>query len=151
MSKFNLDELVNALPTQIAPAQDLWPTIAGRLPAKQHKAHTGWYTRGGLAAAVVLLALVWWQPNTTPASPSLQQLETGYQQQLSQQLTQLNQVDPAFGDWQWQLQLWRQAIAQIRAALVLYPDDPALRAQLIQLYQQQLDYVGTLAHISTLY
>lgn len=151
MSKLNLDELVNALPTQIAPKQDLWPAIAQRLPVKHDKTTTNWYSRGGIAAAVVLLALVWWQPNTSPATPSLQQLETGYQQQLSQQLTQLNQVDPAFGDWQWQLQLWRQAIAQIRAALVLYPDDPALRAQLIQLYQQQLDYVGTLANISNLY
>lgn len=150
MNKLKLDELVTALPAQITPDKDLWPAIAGRLPATQHKTNTRWYTHGGLAAAVMLLAVVWWQPNTTPAAPSLQQLETGYQQQLSQQLMQLNQVDPAFGDWQWQLQLWQQAITQIRATLVFYPDDPALKAQLIQLYQQQLDYVGTLAHISNL-
>ena len=62
-------------------------------------------------------------------------------QQKAQQLGQVSAIAEGFDNWQQQLQIWDQAIAQVRLALQFYPDEPQLLAQLQNLYQQQLSFI----------
>lgn len=151
MQNTELDKLLATLPAEIEPPEDLWPQLAKNLTARPKQRFSPWLS-GGLAAAIALLLVIWWQPfSNTPTAATLAQLEQQYQQQLSLQLASIEQIDPAYGDWQWQLALWQQAITQVRQALGFYPDDANLQQQLLSLYQQQLDYVSTLAVVSPAY
>ena len=62
-----------------------------------------------------------------------------YETQKANQLSQTVAIAEGFDNWQQQLQVWDQAIAQVRHALQFYPDEPQLLAQLQSLYQQQLE------------
>lgn len=144
MNETKLDELIATLPRDLAPARDLWPALEAQLP---HPKPKRWPLAS--AASLLLASLLYWY---WPATPALQlsalEQELLYQQALAERLATLQQVDSAFGDWQWQLQLWQQAVSQVRQALSFYPDDPGLQQQLASLYQQQLSYVDQLAMTS---
>jgi hypothetical protein len=146
MSTKQLDDLLATLPRERQPERDLWPEIAARLAPRRQSRHFG---KLAIAASVLLMLLFSWQwPERTEPVLAWQQQEQQWQQALSQQLAELQQVNPAFGDWQWQLQLWQQAINQVKVALNFYPDDPGLQHKLASLYQQQLSYVDWLASTS---
>lgn len=149
MQNTKLDNLLATLPQEIEPPADLWPQLAQQLPARPKKRAVFWLPTS-IAAAVALLLVTWWQPvNLAPETANLAQLQQSYQQQLSHQLASLEYIDPAFGDWQWQLALWEQAINHVHVALGFYPDDANLQHQLLDLYQQQLDYVSMIAVVSS--
>lgn len=150
MQNNELDKLLASLPATMSPERDLWPELVEKLPTRAAKARWQWFS-GGLAAALALFALIWWQPSGEHPALTLAQLEQQYQQQLSSQLAAIVYVDEAYGDWQWQLTLWQQAISQVRQALGFYPEDANLQQQLLSLYQQQLDYVSMLTDATTVY
>ncbi|GHG61075.1 hypothetical protein GCM10010919_05150 [Alishewanella longhuensis] len=150
MQNNELDTLLASLPAERFPEQDLWPALANRLPARSHK-HNWLWLSGGLAAALALFALIWWQPAGENPALTVAQLEQQYQQRLSLQLASIEQIDEAYGDWQWQLALWQHAISQVQQALGFYPEDPKLQQQLLSLYQQQLDYVSMLTDVTPVY
>ncbi|KKO45339.1 hypothetical protein WG68_11500 [Arsukibacterium ikkense] len=158
MNEQQLEQALHQLDNEISPQRDLWPGIAARLqnhvtacpeqaPATQ-RAKSKWQSPAS-AAAIVLVALLGWQFATlappaqhTAAMPSAElQLLQVFEQQKARQLAQIVAIADGFDNWQQQLIIWDQAIAQVRQALQLYPDEPRLLAQLQQLYQQQLAYI----------
>ena len=158
MNEQQLDHAIRGLSTELTPERDLWPDIASRLPARQvTKPPLGYWAS---AAAIVLVGLIDWQLAILPtaaqrsaAMPSAElMLLQVYEQQKAQQLGQVRAVAEGFDNWQQQLQIWDQAIAQVRQALQFYPDEPQLLAQLQLLYQQQLSFIqqATLQQPSTL-
>jgi hypothetical protein len=172
MNEQQFAQTLSQLDSNIQPERDLWPDIAARLePQHQHKpeyaaAPTATQDkRTGLrhwasAAALVLVTLIGWQlviaPEpatraTTMPTAELMLLQV-YEQQKARQLAQMVAVAEGFDNWQQQLQIWDQAIAQVRQALQIYPDEPQLLAQLQRLYQQQLSYLNqaTLQHTLTM-
>ncbi len=158
MNEQQLTEAIQQLPRALPPERDLWPQLASRLTAQPQLATSGdtpgshkRLGRWGWAsvAVVAMLGLMYWQLALTPLAPVKQasalsaevQLLLQYEQQKSLQLSQVVAVAEGFDNWQQQLQIWDQAILQVRQALQFYPDEPHLLAQLQQLYQQQLDYI----------
>jgi hypothetical protein len=147
MNEQQLDDAIRALTPNLQPQRELWPDIADRLPARATaKAPLGYWAS---AAAAVLMGLIGWQLAILPtpaqrsaAMPTAElMLLQVYEQQKAQQLSQVAAVAEGFDNWQQQLQIWEQAIAQVRQALQFYPDEPQLLAQLQSLYQQQLSFI----------
>lgn len=157
MNEQQLDKAISQLNQQITPQRDLWPDIAAKLDitaqpevvsAPSHTSKpTRWYW--GVAAMLGLLSVFGWQQaqlpgitDTTAAMPSAElMLLQVYEQQKATQLSQMVAVAEGFDNWQQQIRVWDQAIAQVRQALAFYPDEPQLLAQLQSLYQQQLSYL----------
>lgn len=163
MNEQQLELTLQRLDSDIQPGRDLWPDIESRLSAQQNERCVGigpdvtvvsqsnrpaWLELAS-AAAVVLVALVGWQlavlPSPAQRSAALPSAELMllqvYEQQKARQLAQVTAIAEGFDNWQQQLSSWDQAIAQVRQALQIYPDEPQLLAQLQQLYQQQLAYI----------
>ena len=146
MNEQQLDQAIAQLKVEQMPERDLWPDIASRLPERQvAKPPLGYWAS---AAALLLVGLIGWQlailpPNKNAAAmPSAElMLLQVYEQQKAQQLGQVSAIAEGFDNWQQQLQIWDQAIAQVRLALQFYPDEPQLLAQLQNLYQQQLSFI----------
>lgn len=147
MNEQQLDGAIGAVDKEIAPERDLWAGIASRLPDREpERPPLGYWAS---AAALLLVGLVGWQlailPTEAQRAASLPTAELMllqvYEQQKAQQLSQVTTVAEGFDNWQLQLQIWDQAIAQVRQALQFYPDEPQLLAQLQSLYQQQLSYI----------
>lgn len=147
MNDQQLDQAINNLNRAIMPERDLWPAIAARLPQRQSaKLRLAVWAS---AASLLLAALIGWQlallPTAAQRSAAMPTAELMllqvYEQQKAQQLSQVSTVAEGFDNWQQQLQIWDDAIGQVRRALQFYPDEPQLLAQLQSLYQQQLSYI----------
>jgi len=164
-----LDELIDSLPREIMPRHDLWAGIEARLdeqamtaihnrqPARFF-AHTG---RWAAVLAVAVLGALWWSeigidPAVRLELPAMttaqngeahgpvsadQQIAAVYSAIKSELMSSIGLVSTDFGDWQYQLTIWDQAISEVRNALNYHPDEPALLAQLEGIYQQQLEYL----------
>ncbi len=149
MNEQQLDQALHSLKRDIPPERDLWPAIEARLVMPAVAERRPVLLRWASAAAVTLLALIGWQLAIVPppaqrsaALPSAElMLLQVYEQQKAQQLLQMVAVAEGFDNWQQQLQIWDQAIVQVRQALQFYPDEPQLLAQLQLLYQQQLRFI----------
>tara|TARA_R110002126_G_scaffold255504_1_gene398466 strand:- start:5965 stop:6486 length:522 start_codon:yes stop_codon:yes gene_type:complete len=161
MNEQQFEQALQQLNKELQPARDLWPDIAARLePARQQKPEdvivpAAKHDKGsGLmhwasAAALLMVALIGWQlailptsqPQTAAAPTAELLLLQLYEHEKAQQLAQVVAVAEGFDNWQQQLSIWDQAIAQVRRALQFYPDEPQLLAQLQQLYQQQLRFI----------
>ncbi|PKM19481.1 MAG: hypothetical protein CVV11_07555 [Gammaproteobacteria bacterium HGW-Gammaproteobacteria-15] len=163
MNDQQLDNAISKLAPQIAPQRDLWPDISARIDMAAQLEITArpdvaeaatdtarparWYW--GIAAMLGLLSVFGWQqallPGTTSPTASIPSAELMllqlYEQQKATQLSQMVAVAEGFDNWQQQIRVWDQAIAQVRQALAFYPDEPQLLAQLQSLYQQQLSYL----------
>lgn len=156
MNEQQLDKAISQLASQIAPQRDLWPDIAAQLETVEQQPEpptvgkskpTRWYW--GVAAMLGLLSVFGWQqalmPGTTSTTAAMPSAELTllqiYEQQKATQLSQMVAVAEGFDNWQQQIRVWDQAIAQVRQALAFYPDEPQLLAQLQSLYQQQLSYL----------
>lgn len=168
-----LDQAITQLTREIRPSRDLWAAIEPALQDRQ--APVSWYrtVKTQRWAAVIALAMVgtlWWSqmdgpqprqviPDAVIAStdssannnllPADAQIITSFEQIKAQQLSALEYVSPDVGDWQYQLAVWDQAISQVQVALEYYPEEPFLLAQMQGLYQQQLDYLGTISALDT--
>ena len=156
MNEQQLDQAIAKLNRQLTPEQDLWPALERRLNAKTKQQQSPlwlWAT----AAAITLVGLISWQLALLPGIEKTPQASINsaemlllqvYEQQKAEQLRQATGVADGFDNWQQQLQVWDQAIAQVRHALSFYPDEPQLLAQLQHLYQQQLSFIqkATLQH-----
>ena len=147
MNDQQLDRAINSLNRDIMPERDLWPAIAGRLPQRQSaKVQLAFWAS---AASLLLVGLIGWQLTMLPtaaqrsaAMPTAElMLLQVYEQQKARQLSQVAAVAEGFDNWQQQLHIWDDAIAQVRRALQFYPDEPQLLAQLQSLYQQQLSFI----------
>ena len=147
MNDQQLDQAINNLNRAIMPEHDLWPAIAERLPQRQSaKLRLAFWAS---AASLLLAALIGWQlallPTAAQRSAAMPTAELMllqvYEQQKAEQLSQVATVAEGFDNWQQQLQIWDDAIEQVRRALQFYPDEPQLLAQLQSLYQQQLSYI----------
>jgi hypothetical protein len=124
--------------------------------------------------AVAVLGALWWSeigidpalqvalPAIEPAHngqaieqvPADQQIAAVYTAIKAELLSSVGLVSADFGDWQYQLTLWDQALSEVRDALNYYPEEPALLAQMEGIYQQQIEYlqwVGTLDSGSTIW
>ncbi|MEH8015687.1 hypothetical protein MN202_00445 [Rheinheimera muenzenbergensis] len=154
MNNEQLDDAIRSLNKAITPERELWSDIVSRLPERQTaRPPLGYWAS---AAALLLVGLIGWQlavlPSAAQRSAAMPSAELMilqvYEQQKQQQLAQIVAVAEGFENWQLQMQIWDQAIAQVRQALQFYPDEPQLLAQLQSLYQQQLSYIqrATLQH-----
>ncbi|MDX1678943.1 hypothetical protein [Arsukibacterium sp.] len=158
MNEQQFEKRLQQLEKELQPRRDLWPDIANqleqtpqqsRLPAAEKPAETFWLMKLASAAALLLVVLIGWQitvlppseqPVATPLTAELLLLQV-YEQQKAQQLARVVAVAEGYDNWQQQLVIWDQAIAQVRLALQFYPDEPQLLAQLQTLYQQQLSFI----------
>jgi len=177
-----LDQLIESLPREITPGRDLWAAIEPRLDQQArsaiHSRHPAQFfapaSRWAAVLAVAVLGVLWWsgigidpalqvaQPTMEPALngqaieqvPADQQIAAVYTAIKAELLSSVGLVSADFGDWQYQLTLWDQALSEVRDALNYYPEEPALLAQMEGIYQQQIEYlqwVGTLDSGSTIW
>lgn len=145
MQQNDLDSLLTKLPAEITPERDLWPEITQRLT--KQPSNRSWMWLSAVAASLIVAVLIW-QPFSPEPVTRLAQLEQQYQQQLQQRLAAITAVNTAYGDWQWQLSIWQDAINQVHFVLRMYPEDRFLQQKLLTLYQQQLDYLTHLTELS---
>ena len=150
MNEQQLDKAIGQLSSELQPQRDLWPAIDARLTERQVSRGSLWYL--ATAAALALACVLSWRLVMLPQSAASYESRSAelilmqlYEQQKAQQLKQIAGFAEGFDDWQQQLQVWDQAIAQVRRALQFYPDEPQLLAQLQHLYQQQLAYLSRAA------
>lgn len=101
-----LDDLLEQLPREIAPARDLWPEIAANMqqPRRQkHQPVSRWLKQTAMACGFILLGAVsyrlWLAPATTHEKAPLLAMLAQLQQQHQQQITQLEQ-STEFAQWQ---------------------------------------------------
>lgn len=169
-SEHELDQLTAALPREMQPEQDLWPSLEARLSARRPlpKRRLSRVNRMlGMAAALALVVVVGWRVmlvpdnsavpvavNDTPMTdagvlPAQYEITQQYETVKAEQLAQLAPHSDNFGDWQYQMVSWDQAIDQVNGALEYYPDDPRLLAQMQGLYEQQLDYLRLIGRVDS--
>ena len=149
MNEQQLDKAISALSTELMPERDLWADIEAKLTERSGAAKTVrkyWETAAMLGLATLLswqLALFpGMQSNNLASMPNTElMLLQVYETQKAHQLGQAVGIAEGFDNWRQQIQVWDQAIAQVRRALQLYPDEPQLLAQLQSLYEQQLAYL----------
>jgi len=172
-----LDQLIESLPREITPRRDLWAAIEPRLdqqpaPVTRSRHMTRLFapaSRWAAVLAVAVLGALWWseigidpvmrvaQPTMEPALngqalqqvPADQQIAAVYAAIKSELLSGLGLVSDDFGDWQYQLTIWDQAISDVRNALNYYPEEPALLAQMEGIYQQQIEYLQWLGELDS--
>lgn len=138
-----LEQAIRQLPQDILPERDLWPELADKLPERRRFSE---WQRWSAVAVFCFVSVMgyqlfsWFQPAAGQQSTELVLLQL-YEQRKAEQLAMMGKVDQVFGDWPQQLQIWDQAISQVRYALSFYPDEPQLLTQLQVLYQQQLHYL----------
>jgi hypothetical protein len=149
MNDEQLDNAIKGLSNSIMPARDLWPEIVPHLTARKVTEPTVLW-QWASAAVLAMVSLIGWQlallPGSAPEPQAGMQsaeliLLQVFEQQKARQLSHTVAIAEGFDNWQQQLQVWDQAIAQVRRALTLYPDEPQLLAQLQRLYQQQLSFI----------
>lgn len=172
-----LDDLIAALPRELAPQRDLWPDIEKQLILpQQHNSEAPVSTMPQrrlapvwLSAAAAAVLTFWFWPVTEQPVPidivsqnagveaapqPLWQISSQLQQQLiaeqKRQLKGLQQVPTGFSDWTRQLKIWQNAQQQIELALHYQPDDQKLIHQLQRIQQQQLSYIAKLVQTSEL-
>lgn len=177
-----LDQMIESLPREITPGRDLWAAIEPRLdeqpaPVTRNRLITRLFapaSRWAAVLAVAVLGVMWWsdrgidpalrvaQPAKEPAHngqaleqvPADLQIAAVYAAIKSELMSSIGLVSADFGDWQYQLTIWDQALSEVRDALNYYPEEPALLAQMEGIYQQQIEYlqwVGTLESGSTIW
>ena len=177
-----LDQLIESLPREITPRRDLWAAIEPRLdeqpaPVTRTAQMSRLFapaSRWAAVLAVAVLGVLWWSgigidpalrvalPSMEPAHngqaleqvPADQQIAAVYAAIKSELMSSVGLVSADFGDWQYQLTIWDQALSEVRNALSYYPEQPALLAQMEGIYQQQIEYlqwVGTLESGSTIW
>ncbi len=137
-----LDKAVRALPRELAPARDLWPALAARLPVRRQQR---WRRQTSLWVAAAVLAAVWLSPlrlsleSGTARNPVSVAADTLHAQwQDAYETARSSAADIAGQAYLPQGQEWDSAIAQVHAALVDFPDDPYLLAQLERLHRERL-------------
>ena len=81
--------------------------------------------------------------------PADQQIAAVYTAIKSELLSSVGLVSADFGDWQYQLTIWDQALSEVRDALNYYPEEPALLAQMEGIYQQQIEYLQWLGELES--
>lgn len=169
-SEQELDQLTAALPREMQPQQDLWPSLEAQLPARRslNKRQMSPVNRMlGMAAALALIVVVGWRVMLVPedsavpvavndigipdadAVPVQYEITRQFETIKAEQLGQMAPHSDNFGDWQYQMASWDQAIDQVSGALNYYPDDPRLLAQMQGLYEQQLDYLRLIGRVDT--
>ncbi|MDX3774129.1 hypothetical protein QE250_08400 [Chromatiaceae bacterium AAb-1] len=146
-----LDQAVGNLPPDILPERDLWPGLAARLPAPKARLNYPLWLAAAVFGVVSILGYKLLMPYNGPAmapSAELVLLQT-YEQRKAEQLAVMTSVDQVFADWQQQMQVWDNAVGQVRYALSFYPEEPQLLTQLQRLYQQQLAYLQLVTESGT--
>jgi hypothetical protein len=156
-SDSQLDALLARLGRDIAPAQDLWPDIEAQL-SRQSRQRRPWQLAAGIAAVGLAAAFAWhlWRrPVPIVAGPALQdepylradaQLEQTYRAQLAQ-LAPDTRLQVAHD-----LDVIRNARADIRRALTSDPGSPLLNELMATTWQQEIDLyrdVGANATVAT--
>lgn len=162
-----LDQLIDALPSDLQPERDLWSSLADQLPARKpvrKRRLSALNQPMAVAAALTLMLVMGWRAvlvpqNTGPAIAGgddvVEEEAVAAQVVIAQQFEpikaeQLSQLMPGsrnFGDWQYQIAAWDSAIGQVSTALDYYPDDPQLLAQMQRLYAQQIDYLRLIGRV----
>lgn len=159
-TEHELDRLIAALPSELTPSRDLWPELEQRLseqdkPGQQGVKNNKWLSVPfasayvASAASVLMAVTLFWQPaapeQTARFNPQLLDAETAiiysFEQAKAEQLAAMQAVDPAYADWQQQMQQWQQAIELVQLALKYNPNEALLLKQLRQLYSQQQNYL----------
>jgi len=142
-----LAQAIDALPREISPERDLWPELASQLPARAVPTRTPIWA--AVAALLAITVSFWLYPTSNTPAPSTAanystatKLALIYEQEEAVQLSQLSSYTPSINR---QLAIWEDAIKQVESALQYYPEQQQLLAQLNQLYQQELRYIGELS------
>lgn len=169
-----LDQLTAVLPREIQPGRDLWLSLEQQLPERRHLKKRQMSPVNqvlGIAAALTLMLVVGWRALVVPddagmplavhdpeTNQDMRDSETlppqyaitqQFESLKAEQLAQLTPGSNSFGDWQYQLASWDQAIDQVSGALDYYPGDSRLLSQMQGLYQQQIDYMRLIGRVDS--
>jgi hypothetical protein len=157
-SDAQLDALLARLRRDIAPAKDLWPDIEAQAATRRFQRRRPWQLAAGIAAVTLIATFalhVWDRPAPIVAGPVLQdepylradvQLEQTYRAQL-EQLAPDTRLQVAQD-----LDVIRNARADIRRALTSDPGSPLLNELMATTWQQEIDLyrdVGANATVAT--
>jgi len=150
-----LDALLARLGRDVAPTKDLWPAIEAQASVQQFRQRRPWQLAAGIAAVTLLATFavhVWQRPAPMVAGPVLPdesylrasaQLEQSYR-------AQLDQLPP---DTRMQvghdLDVIRNARADIRRALASDPGSPLLNELMATTWQQEMDLYRDVAANAT--
>jgi hypothetical protein len=144
-SDSQLDAQLARLGRNVAPAQDLWPEIEAQVSRQLSRQRRPWQLAAGIAAVTVIATLalhVWDRPAPMVAGPALPdepylraeaQLEQTYRAQLAQ-LAPDTRLQVAHD-----LDVIRNARADIRRALTSDPGNPLLNELMAATWQQEMD------------
>lgn len=148
----NLDREISRLARDIRPQTDLWPRIEAELnPPKSRKTYQPrlaiyWATAASLLLVGILLLVNPLPPSDRESQLTAEvsaeaQVVTAYEAAIAAQIHVLHRADEYWGDVNYQLQVFRQAVTEIRYALSFHPHNQELLQQLQDVYQQQLAWL----------
>lgn len=163
----DLDALIAALPKELNPERDLWPELEARLEPKwqvttaknpleslllKFKPYLSfaphlWQSASvaSVLVGVLFLGSQMFDDKVLLASSSLEQralaMQLHYEHAKATQLLGLNEIHPAFEDWQVQMGILESAIKQVLEAVSQSPESDFLLGQLRFLYEQQQNFL----------
>jgi hypothetical protein len=144
-SDSQLDALLARLERNVAPARDLWPDIQARAFGQKLQWRRPWQLAAGIAAFTLAAGFawhLWYRPTSIVSDPALQdvsylraeaQLDQSYRAQL-ERLPPDTRLQVARD-----LDVIRNARADIRRALASDPSSPLLNDLMATTWQQEID------------
>jgi hypothetical protein len=145
---------IDALTRSIPPPHDLWRAIDARIAPQQRSRWTELSMAAGIAA--MLTALLFHALGSGQSEPqwAAQQLEGAYQPlrvaAMQRYRSQADLLDPALRQTvEENLLIIDRALDEIRVALAVRPNDPALRQMLQWTYDQELAVIEAVAPNTT--
>lgn len=154
-SDSRLDALLARLGREVAPPQDLWPGIEARASAHRLRQRRSWQLAAGIAAVMLFATFavrLWQGPAPNVAGPTSQdesylraraELEQSYRARLDQLAPDTRvQVER-------DLNVIRDARADIRRALASDPGSPLLNELMATTWQQEIDLYRDVAGDAT--
>jgi hypothetical protein len=157
------------LPRALSPERDLWPGIAERIqqasrPVARARVERPWTWRVLAAAAVLVMATLWWRADhRVPTSPlpapggavqfASLEVDRDYERAAAELLAAVEArrgalTPEARARIDESLRTIAEALASIRAELAKDPDSPALNHLLLSVHQRRIEVLRTLARLT---
>ncbi|WP_415000299.1 hypothetical protein [Arenimonas sp.] len=149
MNETDLRWRLRQLPREMEPARDLWPDIAAAATRASAKRRWPWMHSLAMAASIALAFGLAWRiapapvmPMTTAAQPDeearvLEREATAMTREYQAALREFDGA-PVPGSLEPGLRVLDDSARQIRAAIAVNPDSPALLQQLRKTYSRRL-------------
>jgi len=159
-----LEQRLGRLPRELPPDRDLWPEIAARLDGRRARWRPGLGLAAGIAALAIVGVMALTLSRTAPRDVTAQtgsgtsapdsaaraardaaylRTQAAVEQSFEQELTHLPKATQA--RLRQDLEIIRNARADIRRALDAAPENPLLQQLFADTWQQEMDFYSSIA------